>query len=220
MSKKSSRVKHKQQRTRQLSIIGVILLVVFGAGLVLATMPESAPPEVADDRLELDPILGEPDASVTVVEYGAYGCTACRAFHQRGVIDRLLNDYAGQVNFTFRDFPVIVPEYDRTAAQVAQCTLDQGDEAFWALHNVLYSVVPIGSDQDTLIDYAATVGVDAGALRTCFDAGTHRQTVQYDQDRAYDLGFRGTPVFTVNDERVFSPSEQNLRDAIDRVLSS
>lgn len=219
MSENPPNVKAKQQRTRQLSIIGVILLVIFGTGLAMTTLPDSAPPAVTDERLERDPILGDPAAPVTIVEYGAYGCTACRAFHQRGTIDALLEDYAGQVNFTFRDFPIIVPQYDRIAAQVAQCTLDQGDEVFWAVHDALYSVVPIGSDRDTLIDYAATVGADASALRTCLDAGTHRQTIQYDQDRARDLGFRVTPAFTINNERVFSPAEQNLRDAIDRALN-
>lgn len=219
---KSRRNKNKQGQgisVSRMNVIAVVVLIAFGAGLVLATTSGSAPP-VADERLELDPMLGDAAAPVTIVEYGAYGCTACRAFHQSGAVERLLNAYPGQVNFVFRDFPVIVPEYDRRAAQIAQCALDQSEDGFWELHDAFYSYARIGDSAEELIDWGDAVGLDSAELNACYEAGTHRRTVSYDLDRGRDLGLPSTPAFLVNGQRVFSPTEQALRAAIEAALAS
>ena len=89
-------------------------------------------------RLELDPILGDPDAPVTLIEYGAYGCHACKYWHEEGIVEALLEEFEGQVNFVYRDIPIIVPPYSQMAAEIAQCALDQGNEQFWTMHDAIY----------------------------------------------------------------------------------
>lgn len=220
-SKTRSRKKVRQQQKQQrqiiaaASVVGVLALLVIG---YVVTRPP-APPEVASTRLQLDPILGDPNAPVSIVEYGAYSCHACQHLHETGAIDRILADYNGQVNFIFRDFPFITPTYDHMAAEVAQCVLDQGNEPFWQFHDLLYTEFYANSSRAALVDVAAErVGVDEAALNACVTALTHYNTVQYDADRGLRLGIQGTPTLFVNEQRVFSPREDVIREAVEITL--
>lgn len=224
MSKRSKarRKRDKQGHQNRMILMGVIGLIAVGVvALTLSgTAGGAAAPEVEQARLDLDPVLGNPDAPVTIIEYGAYACPACRSWHQAGIVEQILAEYPEQVRFVFRDFPVISPAYDRMSANVAQCALDQGQEAFWAFHNALYDVVRVNSSQDALIQAGAQVGLNATALRVCAEANTHAATVQYDNNRARQLGLPGTPSWLVNDQRIFNASPDTLRAAIDQALRS
>lgn len=195
-------------------IIGTIFLMVTGTNTHGGTTTHDS------TRLELDPVLGNPDAPVTIIEYGAYACTACRAWHQAGIVEQILAAYPDQVRFVFRDFPVIFPAYDRMAAEVAQCALDQSQEGFWALHNALYTTIRIGSSQEEILKTGEQLGLDDSALRACAESGTHQATVQYDEDRARRLALPGTPSFLVNDTRIFNATPDVLAAAVEQALSS
>lgn len=207
-----------QNRNTLIAVAGLILAGTIL--LILAGTNSGSTPSVDQNRLELDPVLGNPDAPVTIIEYGAYGCTSCRAWHQAGIVEQILALYPDQVRFVFRDFPVIIPAYDQMAAEVAQCALDQSQEGFWALHDTLYTTVRIGSSQEDILRAGEQLGLDGTALRACVEASTHRATVQYDEDRARRLALPGTPSFLVNDTRIFNATPDVLAAAVEQALSS
>ncbi|MEQ8671959.1 MAG: thioredoxin domain-containing protein [Aggregatilineales bacterium] len=226
MSKRRGRSSKRRSQKKQNSwIIYAVVIAIVGMVFVLIAsnggVPGSAP-SVAQDRLDLDPILGEPDAPVTVIEYGAYACEACQAFHRSGAIEQILAEYGGQVNFSFRDFPVISPAYDRMAANVAQCVLDQGQNQFWAFHNALFTAVNAPrTSENELISLAGGIdGVDQNTLDECASNDTHLRTVVYDQNRAQDLGLRSTPSFVVNGQVIIGGNPTALRQAINAALGS
>ncbi|MBZ0277749.1 MAG: DsbA family protein [Anaerolineae bacterium] len=222
-SNATRRNKRRQKQTSQkkrpiglaVIVLGVVGVVIFG---IIASRGANAAPALDQSRLDYDPVLGNVDAPVTIIEYGAYGCTSCRAWHQAGIIDQILAEFPGQVRFVFRDFPVIVPAYDRMAAATAQCALDQSVDGFWQYHNLLYTASSPGNSQDQLLALGAQAGLDQQALRECVAAGTHRQTVEYDLARATALALPGTPSFLVNDERIFNATPDVLRAAVARAL--
>ena len=216
---KQRKQNQKNNRTMMVGVAGLLLVIIAIAAMTFSNTGGDIPPEEAG-RMGLDPVLGNPDAPVTIIEYGAYGCPACRTWHQAGIIDQILDAYGDQVNFVFRDFPVISPAYDTMAAEIAQCALDQSEDGFWAFHDALYSFVTVGSAASDLMRVGAQVGLDAGALSACYDAGTHRETVKYDENRARSLGLRGTPSFMVNDQRLYTPSPEGLQQAIEEALRS
>lgn len=212
------KTRHNQQQTKRTNLIFIVVatFVLIGAGLlvVLSNRNDNIDAPAANDRLEVDPVLGNPNAPVTIIEYGAYGCSACRAWHQAGIIEQILAEFPDQVRFVFRDFPVIVPAYDRMAAEIAQCALDQSQVGFWAFHDLLYTVAAPGMSQDELILFGEQAGLDQEALRTCVSSGSHRETVEYDLNRAMNLGLPGTPSFLVNGARIFNATPDVLRSAI------
>lgn len=201
-------------------VLGGLVILVAGVVLfaILSNAGEAAPEAVAE-RLTLDPVLGDPNAPVTIVEYGAYGCSACRAWHRSGIIEQILAEYPGQVKLIYRDFPVIAPSYSRMAARTAQCALDQGNDAFWAYHNALFTLADARSSQADLIRLGEQVGLDVAALQACVDSNTHVATVQYDEDRGNKLGLQGTPAFFVNGQLLYFASPSGLREAIEQALN-
>ena len=103
-----------------------------------------------------DHVLGEPDAPVTVVEYGDYECPYCAA--AAPVLRRLVEESDGQVRLVFRHFPLADRHpYALTAALAAEAAGAQG--AFWALHDRLLARQE-RLDDTALRAYAEELGLD------------------------------------------------------------
>ena len=209
----------KQARQRWFSILVVVLLV--GAAAVFIFRPRADAPvaaEVAQSRLALNPSKGPEVTAVTITEYGDFGCPSCRAWHQAGIIEQILEFYGDQVRFVWRDFPVITGRSPK-AAEAGQCAFDQDE--FWAYHDNVYeqpdSVVDLRVD--ALKRYAAEIGLDTEVFDACLDSGQHQLTVQVDWDEGRRLGLRGTPSFLVNDTYVIGGQPELIVQAIDQALA-
>ncbi len=112
-----------------------------------------------------------------------------------------------------------MPGYSQTAAEIAQCALDQGNDQFWLMHDALFTLAKPGqSSADDMIEIGEQVGLDADALRSCFLSGIHVETVRFDQQRGEALGIRGTPTFLVGDQPVFNGNPDLLRQLIQAEL--
>lgn len=196
-------------------IIGLLALAALG----YAFFPRSSAPEVPLARLEDQPSLGSADAKVILIEYGDFTCSACRSWHQAGVIDQLLAAYGDVLRVEWRDFPIITADSPK-AAQAGQCAHDQG--LFWEFLDRVYSEPGSSYTNAGLNDlrrYAADVNLDLDAFNACLDGDQHHYTVAFDMDAARSLGLRGTPSFTVNGQPVIGANPQLLVQAIVAALS-
>jgi protein-disulfide isomerase len=205
-----------QNRQHRLIQIGTLVFIVAFVGfIVFSTFPQSSGLEQPVDRLELDPILGNPDAPITVVEYAAYGCSACKVWHEAGIMEQILQEFPDQLRFIYRDMPVILPAWSQEMAEVAQCALDQSNSSFWLIHNALFSQTIQGrSSQAEAIGLGASLGLDVNALQACVDANTHYETVRYDMNRPEARNVLGTPTWFVNGQVIFNASPAVLRQTI------
>jgi protein-disulfide isomerase len=181
------------------ALVGLVVIIGFIVYTILNT-----PPEVPQARLDLQPAFGGEDARVKVIQYGTYGCPSCRAAEQSGILQQVLETYGDDVQFVFRNFPVINPN-DPRAAEAAQCALDQGNDVFWLYHEALFTV-PLGDygdyGEDEFASLAEEVGLDGNDLKTCLEKDTHKRTVAYWKAEAEDAGVTGIPVFFVNGKRI------------------
>ena len=73
-------------------------------------------------------------AKVTIVEFGDYECPACGVYNP--MVTQILTDFAGKVNFVFRNFPLFSTTNAPISAQVAEAAGLQGK--FWQMHDKLY----------------------------------------------------------------------------------
>ncbi|MBI1955249.1 MAG: DsbA family protein [Acidobacteria bacterium] len=165
-----------------------------------------------------DPALGPKTAPVTIVEYGDFGCSACKAWFRAGILQELRSRYGDQIRFVFRDFPVITPQSPK-AAEAGQCAYDQGK--FWEYHDRLYSAAAIAVSH--LKAYAAEIGLDGRKFNQCLDSDRHAPTVERDLQDALARGFRGTPSFVVNDQPITlggAPTFEYFQRLIDPILAS
>ena len=80
--------------------------------------------------------MGNPDAKITILEWGDYQCTFCYKFHQN-TLNIINEDFikTGKVNIIFKDFPLNGPD-SKLAAEASYCAHDQ--KKYWEYHDQLY----------------------------------------------------------------------------------
>ena len=145
------------------------------------------------------PVLGNPDAPITLVEFGDYQCHYCNVFFHSTEED-LLNKYVktGKVKMIFKDFNIIGPD-SVTASHGAHCADDQG--LFWEYHNILYKNWNGENNgwasYENLYKFAQEVGLDMDGWSDCMTNSDHSQIILDSNQDAKDLQLTGTPSFFV-----------------------
>lgn len=151
------------------------------------------------------PMLGDPNAKITIVEWGDYQCTYCHLFHQN-TKDQLIQEYVntGKVNFVFRDFPLNGPD-SVLAAEAAYCAGDQNK--YWQYHDELYN--NWGGErtgwvnQKSLDQFATNVGLDLNQFDTCMNDKKYETKVLENQQFGQEIGVDATPSFIIfNDKTI------------------
>ncbi len=168
----------------------------------------SARTEVSADD---DPVLGDKDASVTIIEFSDYQCPFCRKFWQ-DTLPQLKKDYidTGKAKLVYRDFPLSFHPMAIFAAEAANCAREKGgDAAYFKMHDKIFeeqNKLDGGSVQSTvqfaaqdIKKWAQDIGYEIG---TCMDSGKYRDEVQKDFDEGGAVGVQGTPGFFINGQLV------------------
>ncbi len=165
------------------------------------TIQESGPPKITMETFleNGSPILGNPNAPVTLVEFGDYQCHFCNVFFH-STEDDILKNYVetGKVQMIFKDFNIIGPDSVRES-HGAQCANDQG--LFWEYHDILYSNWTGENNgwasSKNLEKFAKEIGLDMDEWSECVTNGPHSQTILASNQDAKNLGITGTPAFFV-----------------------
>jgi protein-disulfide isomerase len=153
--------------------------------------------EDARRLLPADHVLGDPDAPVTVIEYGDYECPYCAA--AAPVLRRLVEESDGRVRLVFRNFPLADRHpYALTAALAAEAAGAQG--AFWPMHDLLFARQE-RLDDAALRAYAEELGLD-GEQVVGEAAQPFGDKVETDFAAGLAAGVGGTPTVLV-DGRLF-----------------
>lgn len=151
-------------------------------------------------------IAGNPQASLTVVEFGDIQCPACSRAEEAARDVR--GKYGDRVRFVFRNFPLpsLHPQALK-AAEAAECAGAQGK--FWeALERFYAGQADLG--EESLIRYAGEVGLDQGEFRKCLSSGAMAERVQSDANDARMLGLRATPTFIIGQQVIEGPIDKEL----------
>ena len=206
---------HLKSTSRLIITVGVIAVIVVVVALILWFKSSPVQP-LSAARLASDPSLGSPSAKVTIIEYGDFGCTTCRAWEQAGVLKQIVATYGDQVHFIWKDFPIITAQSPQ-AAEAGQCAFDQNK--FWQYHDLLYAKAPDLSISD-LKSYAAQLGLNATQFNQCLDSEQDQAKVNQSLAEARGYGFIGTPAFIVNGKKVIGPASfSQFKSMIDPILA-
>jgi protein-disulfide isomerase len=164
---------------------------------------------------------GDPNAPVTIVEFGDFQCPFCGRFFAQ-TEPQIDEQYiqSGKVRFAYFNFAFLGPE-SKWAAEAAECASDQ--DKFWEYHDKLYSSQS-GENQgafnkDNLKKFAEELGLDTKAFNECLDSGKHTQLVQDDSSLSSSLGVNSTPTFFINGQAVVGAQPyQIFQQTIDGLL--
>ncbi len=145
------------------------------------------------------PILGDPSATITIVEFGDYQCEQCYAwFHETK--PAIVRDYidTGKANLVFVDLAFLGQD-SIPASMATYCAEDQG--MYWEYHDLLYnsqeSVDGGWANSERLKAFAFDLKLDMELFESCLDSGKYSKRVQYNIQQAKDNGVRGTPGFFI-----------------------
>lgn len=191
--------------------IGILALIFNNSSSVKkkgSGLPEAVTP--INERA-----LGPTTAKVVITEYSDFGCITCKAWHDFGIREKIIEKFGDDVRFVWRDFPVITAN-SKLAAEAGFCAHDQ--EVFWKYHDIVFGNSP-NLDAENLISYAGMAGMNTIIFQGCLESGVHAERVEKEVQNALNLGLRGTPSFFVNNQPLIGPpSFEQLSEIITTFL--
>ncbi|MFQ5440790.1 MAG: DsbA family protein [Nitrosopumilaceae archaeon] len=168
----------------------------------------SQPSQPVEISLDDDPIRGDPNAPITIVEFSDFQCPFCARFHVQ-TLPSLLEEYidAGKVNLVYRDFPIqSIHPNALPAAVAAECANEQGN--YWDYHDALFEKQSDWSRLDSnsaiaaFSQYADDIGLEKQQFDSCLETGKYLEEVQGDLSDGRDYDVTGTPAFFIGNEQI------------------
>lgn len=163
------------------------------------------------------PVLGDPNAKVTVVEFADYQCPYCRRY-AKDVFPQIKSQFIdkGLARFVYIDF-AILGEESLTAAIAAKCAKEQG--RFWEYHDYLYENQQ-GENRgafsvDKLKSFAKTLNLEQDSFDQCLDSRKYDEAVKEETTLGESFGVKGTPATFIND--FFIPGLQGASYYLNRI---
>jgi protein-disulfide isomerase len=142
-----------------------------------------------------DPVIGNADADVVVVEFFDYRCPYCKRVSD-ALVDLVEGD--AKVRVVYKEFPILGPE-SLVAAKVALAAHRQGK--YQEVHEAL--MAHKGSfERAALLEVAANVGADATRLSADMEDPAILGQLRANDALAAELGITGTPGFLFGNQLV------------------
>jgi protein-disulfide isomerase len=221
-----------------IAVVAAFVLIVANRDSGGANLPAVVAAAPLEAGIPADGLtIGDPNAPVTVVEYGDFQCPGCAQFAESDQA-RLIQDYVatGKVRFEFHPFSFL----DRAlslnadgsvsakgsgesvlAAEAALSAADQGKG--WQYHDTIYANHN-GENQgaysrNRLIEMAKLIGLDVDAFTASLDQRTHKAEVEALYAQAVQNGVTQTPSFEINGKVSTYRGYDDLKAQIDAALA-
>jgi len=148
-----------------------------------------------------EPIYGQANAPITIIEYSDFECPYCQRFHEtpKKVVDAM----PGQVNLVWRHYPL--PFHEPMASKEAGasiCAYQQGGSVgFWKYTDAIFKLtkgnnqgIPAEKGVDPLLKLATEQGLNVDQFKSCManDAELKKQ-IAADIKDGQAAGISGTP---------------------------
>ncbi len=185
-------------------LVGVpAFILLMRSGTLPPILPVSA--ETLSERL-VHPhshFTGNPQATLTVVEFGDFQCAACSSAEDAA--REIRKNFGNQIRFVFRHFPLarVHPQAEK-AAEASECAAEQGK--FWEVAEKFFQGQADLSDP-ALARYVRELGLDPEGFRRCLSSGAAAARVRRDAEDGRALGVRVTPTFFVGQRMIEGPLE-------------
>ena len=148
-------------------------------------------PVTADEH-----ILGNPNASIKIIDYSDTECPYCKQYHQ--TIKEIYTAYttSGEVAWVYRDFPLPIHTKAENESEALECAADLGgNTTFWKYLDEIFSITPSndGLDPAQLPIIAKDVGLNVTDFNSCLSSGKEAIKVKADYQDAINAGASGAP---------------------------
>ena len=157
---------------------------------------------------ENNPVIGNPDAPITIIEFSDFQCPFCAKFHMQ-TLPTIMDEYInkGTVKLVFRDFPIQSIHPNAVPASIAaECANEQGE--FEQMYHMLFEKQKEWSNLETSYaitafnQYASEIQLDEEKFDSCIKNVKYIEEVQKDLNEGRTYGVTGTPGFFIGNEEI------------------
>ncbi len=143
-----------------------------------------------------DHVRGNPQATISLIEYSDFECPFCKRFHPTA--KKIVAAYGGKVNWVYRHFPLIFHNPGaQKQAEASECAAELGgNQAFWRYADLIFERTSSGGKGfplENLTPLAKEIGLDEKKFQECFDSGRYTARVKEDFNEGVQIGVTGTP---------------------------
>ncbi|MAF89077.1 MAG: thioredoxin domain-containing protein [archaeon] len=212
------------------AVLAIILLFSFQGGEVEVQEEGSvaaATIKTIDLSIDDDPVLGNDNAEITVIEFSDFQCQFCNrlwADAVNGIKTNFVED--GTVKFVYRDFPLNFHPSAAKAATAANCAEEQGQ--YWEMHDKLFEnqqsdwgyyvqeerkYLALEDAMPFFRQYASELGLDTDKFNDCLDSDKYDSEISKDLVDGQTAGVTGTPsVFVMMSKKKAPKAELQALD--------
>ncbi|MFH0995274.1 MAG: DsbA family protein [Pseudomonadota bacterium] len=162
-----------------------------------------------EERLQLDlanpknpkidsarPFIGDPNASITIVEYSDFQCFYCAK--AAGTMKDLVNKYPQKIRVVFKHMPF--HEMSRIEAMYFEAIARQSAEKAWSFHDIVFDRrEDIKKEKNSALQEIANhLSVDETRLKMDLESKEMADMIGEDQKEGQSFGFDATPSFLIN----------------------
>ena len=144
-----------------------------------------------------DPVRGNANAPVTIVEFSDFQCPFCQRVNP--TLEKIRQTYGDRVKIVFKDFPLPNHPQAPKAAEAARCAADQNK--FWEMHDAMFANQR-ALELPGLKQTARAIGLDGTTFDSCLDSGKHAGVVADNADLGEKMGINSTPTLYVNGRQI------------------
>jgi protein-disulfide isomerase len=150
---------------------------------------------------DLDQVMGEDEAPVTLIEYASFTCGHCARFHTE-TLPELKEEYidTGAARLVFRDFPL-----DGLALRASMLSHCAAPEQYHTLVDVLFATQQQWVSSPDPMQALANIGRQAGISEQDFEACMENEQLadrilRRAREAEEQYGVESTPSFVINGE--------------------
>lgn len=166
---------------------------------IIKKAPKIAPKDTVRLFVETDnaPILGNPNAPITIVEFTDFECPFCS--RANATLHQLQAEYPDKIRIVFKNNPLSFHKNANAAHRAALAAQAQGK--FREMHDLLFANQKSLSAAD-LEKYAAQIGLDLNRFRQDMESDAIKKHIEKDLNDGQNFDVRGTPHFFINGTRL------------------
>ena len=191
---------------------------------------KNAPPPKQEDEEKEDnktvfkipvgnsPVLGSPNALVTVVVFSDFQCPFCSRVEP--TLKGIREKYGDKIRIVWKNEPLPFHPAAEPAAEAAlEVRAEKGDKGFWDVHDRFFADqkdLMNGKDPnvDAIVKIASEAGANADKAKKAVSDHTHKKEIDADKDLAEDFQANGTPHFFINGRRLVGAQPQEKFEAM------
>jgi protein-disulfide isomerase len=193
-------------------------LFVKGENVTLkeAGSPRTRKIDMRSLDIDQSPSIGLKEAKVTIVEFSNFNCPYCAASWLQ--LNQLIAKYSKNIRYVFKHFPLQTQGKTIELSEMAAAARQLSDEAFWIVHDMLFSSEgqalvkgEIGPLKQKVGQILKDKGYDLNVFESFLESGSAKLQVQRDLALGNKMRVISTPTKVVNGDVIIgSAGDQAL----------